>query len=125
MFTKIRSYSMAKFNVGDILVVKSREWQNINPLIFPLDQVTDIQNGQYFLSDYGTMDIEQAEKEYIRVADALWQHYILDSTTSRLVPYNGPMTIEKANDLFAPSKTNHTKLIVAYWEGFRLPKETN
>nr|DAV20014.1 MAG TPA: hypothetical protein [Caudoviricetes sp.] len=113
---------MPKFNIGELLIFKGKERQRID-LLTALEQVTDIQNGQYFLSDYGAIDIEQAEKEYIRVADALWQHYIIDSTTSRLVPYNGPMTIKKANDLFAPSKTNNKKLITAYWEGFRLPEE--
>lgn len=113
---------MAKFNIEDLLVFKAKECQDVNPLV-SFEQVTDLQNGQYFLSSYGAIDIAQAEKEYIRVTDALWQHYILDILTDKLTPYNGPMTIEKANNLFAPSKTNHTKLITAYWEGFRLPNE--
>lgn len=113
---------MAKFNIEDLLVFKAKECQDVNPLV-SFEQVTDLQNGQYFLSSYGAIDIAQAEKEYIRVADALWQHYILDTLTDKLTPYNGPMTIEKANNLFAPSQTNHTKLITAYWEGFRLPEE--
>ena len=113
---------MAKFDVGELLIFKGKERQRID-LLTALEKVTDIQNGQYFLSDYGAIDIEQAEREYVKVTDVLWQHYILDTTTNKLTPYNGPMTIDKANDLFAPSKTNHTRLIVAYWEGFRLPNE--
>lgn len=113
---------MAKFALNDILIHKFKERQTIDPLL-SLEQVVDIQQGQYILADYGTMDIEQAEKDYVRVIDVLWQHYILDTNTNKLTPYNGPMTIDKANDLFAPSKTNHTKLITAYWEGFRLPNE--
>ena len=113
---------MAKFNDGSVLVFKAKEGNYIDPLT-SFEQITDIQNGQYFLSDYGAIDIDQAEKEYIRIDKVLWQHYILDTNTNKLTPYNGPMTIDKANDLFAPSKTNHTRLIVAYWEGFRLPNE--
>ena len=113
---------MAKFNIGNVLVFKAKERSYIDPLV-SLEQVTDIQNGQYFLADYGAIDIDQAEKEYIRVDKVLWQHYILDTDTNKLTPYNGPMTMDKANDLFAPSKTNHTRLIIAYWEGFRLPEE--
>lgn len=111
---------MAKFDIGELLIFKGKERQRID-LLTALEQVTDIQNGQYFLSDYGAIDIDQAEKEYASVDEVLWQHYILD--TDKLTPFNGPMTIGKANDLFAPSKTNHTRLIVAYWEGFRLPNE--
>lgn len=113
---------MAKFDLNDILLHKFKERQVIDPLL-SLEQVTDLQNGQYFLADYGAIDIEQAEKEYVRVIDVLWQHYILDTLTNKLTPYNSPMTIEKARDLFAPSKTNHTMLLTAYWEGFRLPEE--
>lgn len=113
---------MAKFNDGSVLVFKAKEGNYIDPLT-SFEQITDIQNGQYFLSDYGAIDIDQAEKEYIRIDKVLWQHYILDTNTNKLTPYNGPMTIDKANDLFAPSKTNHTRLIIAYWEGFRLPEE--
>lgn len=113
---------MAKFNDGSVLVFKAKEGNYIDPLT-SFEQITDIQNGQYFLSDYGAIDIDQAEKEYIRIDKVLWQHYILDTDTNKLTPYNGPMTMDKANDLFAPSKTNHTRLIVAYWEGFRLPNE--
>lgn len=113
---------MAKFDLNDILIHKFREGQTIDPLL-SLEQVVDIQQGQYILADYGTMNIEQAEKDYVRVTDVLWQHYILDTETNKLIPYNVPMTIEEARDLFAPSKTNHTKLITAYWEGFTLPKE--
>lgn len=113
---------MAKFNIGSVLVFKAKERSYIDPLS-SFEQVTDIQNGQYFLSNYGAIDIAQAEKEYTRVDKVLWQHYILDTDTNKLTPYNGPMTMDKANDLFAPSKTNHTRLIVAYWEGFRLPNE--
>ena len=113
---------MAKVDIGELLIFKGKERQRID-LLTALEQVTDIQNGQYFLSDYGAIDIDQAEKEYIRIDKVLWQHYILDTNTNKLTPYNGPMTIDKANDLFAPSKTNHTRLIVAYWEGFRLPNE--
>lgn len=113
---------MAKFNDGSVLVFKAKEGNYIDPLT-SFEQITDIQNGQYFLSDYGAIDIDQAEKDYVRVTDVLWQHYILDDDTNKLTPYNDPMTIEEANDLFAPSKTNHTKLITAYWEGFRLPNE--
>lgn len=113
---------MAKFNDGSVLVFKAKEGNYIDPLT-SFEQITDIQNGQYFLSDYGAIDIDQAEKEYIRIDKVLWQHYILDTNTNKLTPYNDPMTTDKANDLFAPSKTNHTRLIVAYWEGFRLPNE--
>lgn len=113
---------MAKFNDGSVLVFKAKEGNYIDPLT-SFEQITDIQNGQYFLSGYGAIDIDQAEKEYIRIDKVLWQHYILDTNTNKLTPYNGPMTIDKASDLFAPSKTNHTRLIVAYWEGFRLPDE--
>lgn len=113
---------MAKFGLNDILLHKFRERQTIDPLL-SLGQVVDIQQGQYILADYGTMDIDQAEKDYARVTDVLWQHYILDTETNKLTPYNVPMTIEEARDLFAPSKTNHTQLITAYWEGFTLPKE--
>lgn len=110
---------MAKFNDGSVLVFKAKEGNYIDPLT-SFEQITDIQNGQYFLSNYGAIDIDQAEKEYIRIDK---EHYILDTNTNKLTPYNGPMTIDKANNLFAPSKTNHTRLIVAYWEGFRLPNE--
>lgn len=113
---------MAKFNDGSVLVFKAKEGNYIDPLT-SFEQITDIQNGQYFLSGYGAIDIDQAEKEYIRIDKVLWQHYILDTLTDKLTPYNSPMTIDKANDLFAPSKTNHTRLIVAYWKGFRLPNE--
>ena len=113
---------MAKFGLNDILLHKFKERQTIDPLL-SLEQVVDIQQGQYILADYGTMDIDQAEKDYVRVTDVLWQRYILDTETNKLTPYNVPMTIEEARDLFAPSKTNHTKLITAYWEGFTLPKE--
>lgn len=99
---------MAKFGLNDILLHKFREGQTIDPLL-SLEQVVDIQQGQYILADYGTMNIEQAEKDYVRVTDVLWQHYILDTETNKLTPYNVPMTIEEAKDLFAPSKTNHTK----------------
>ena len=113
---------MAKFGVGDTLVARTREKQYIDPLA-SIKQVTDVQNGQYFLTDYGAIDIDQADKEYVSVSEVLWQHYILDSDTNKLTPYNGPMTTVKAIDLYAPSKTNHTRLIVAYWEGFTLPEE--
>lgn len=113
---------MAKFGVGDTLVARTRERQYIDPLV-SIKQVTDVQNGQYFLTDYGAIDIDQADKEYVSVSEVLWQHYILDNDTNKLTPYNDPMTTEKAIDLYAPSKTNHTRLIAAYWEGFTLPKE--
>ena len=113
---------MAKFGLNDILLHKFRERQTIDPLL-SLEQVTDIQQGQYILADYGTMDIEQAEKDYVRVTDVLWQHYILDTETNKLVPFNGPMTIEEARDLYAPSKTISKILLTAYWEGFRIPIE--
>lgn len=113
---------MTKFGVGDTLVARTRERQYIDPLV-SIKQVTDVQNGQYFLTDYGAIDIDQADKEYVSVSEVLWQHYILDNDTNKLTPYNGPMTTEKAIDLYAPSKTNHTRLIAAYWEGFTLPKE--
>ena len=119
---RIRSYSMAKFSVGDILVAKTKERQRIDPLI-SLEQVTDVQNGQYFLTDYGAIDIEQAEKEYVSVNEVLWQHYILDTDTDKLTPFNGPMTIKEANELFKASKTNHTILLQAEWKGFWLPEE--
>lgn len=113
---------MAKFGLNDILLHKFKERQTIDPLL-SLDQVIDIQQGQYLLADYGTMDIEQAEKDYARVVDVLWQHYILDTETNKLTPYNGLMTIEDARNLFAPSKTTTKILLTAYWEGFNIPKE--
>ena len=113
---------MAKFGVGDILVAKTKERQRIDPLV-SLEQVTDVQNGQYFLTDYGAIDIEQAEKEYVSVNEVLWQHYILDTLTDKLTPFNDPMTIEKANELFRASQTNHTILLQAEWKGFWLPEE--
>ena len=113
---------MAKFDIGELLIFKGKERQRID-LLTALEQVTDIQNGQYFLSDYGTIDIKQAEREYVKVTDVLWQHYILDTTTNKLTPYNGPMTIEEARDLYAPSKTTDKILLTAYWEGFRIPIE--
>lgn len=113
---------MAKFGLNDILIHKFKERQAIDPLL-SLEQVVDIQQGQYILADYGTIDIEQAEKDYVRVTDVLWQHYILDTTTNKLTPYNGPMIIEEARDLYAPSKTTDKILLTAYWEGFRIPIE--
>lgn len=113
---------MAKFDIGELLIFKRKERQRID-LLTALEQVTDIQNGQYFLSDYGAIDIEQAEKEYVSVNEVLWQHYILDTLTDKLTPFNGPMTIEKANELFKASQTNHTILLQAEWKGFWLPEE--
>lgn len=113
---------MAKFGVGDTLVARTRERQTIDPLL-SLEQVVDIQQGQYILADYGAMDIDQAEKDYVRVTDVLWQHYILDTLTDKLTPFNDPMTIEKAKELFRASQTNHTILLQAEWKGFWLPKE--
>ena len=81
---------MAKFNIGSVLVFKAKEGNYIDPLT-SFEQITDIQNGQYFLSDYGAIDIDQAEKEYIRIDKVLWQHYILDTNTNKLTPYNGPL----------------------------------
>ena len=112
---------MAKFDIGELLIFKGKERQRID-LLTALEQVTDIQNGQYFLSDYGAIDIEQAEKEYVSVNEVLWQHYILDTLTDKLTPFNGPMTIEKANELFRASQTNHTILLQAEWKGFWLPE---
>lgn len=113
---------MAKFDIGELLIFKGKERQRID-LLTDLEQVTGIQNGQYFLSDYGAIDIEQAEKEYASVNEVLWQHYILDTLTNKLTPFNDLMTIEKANELFKASKTNHTILLQAEWEGFWLPEE--
>jgi len=113
---------MCKFSDGDLLIHRFRERQTIDPLIY-FEVVTGLQQGEYFLSDYGTIDIEQAEREYVKVTDVLWQHYILDTTTNKLTPYNSPMTIEEARDLYAPSKTTDKILLTAYWEGFRLPNE--
>lgn len=113
---------MAKFNGGSVLVFKAKEGNYIDPLT-SFEQITDIQNGQYFLSGYGAIDIDKAEKEYIRIDKVLWQHYILDTNTNKLTPYNGPMTIEEARDLYAPSKTTDKILLTAYWEGFRIPIE--
>ena len=113
---------MAKFDIGELLIFKGKERQRID-LLTALEQVTDIQNGQYFLSDYGAIDIDQAEKEYVSVNEVLWQHYILDTLTDKLTPFNGPMTIEKANELFRASQTNHTILLQAEWKGFWLPEE--
>lgn len=113
---------MRKFSDGDLLVHRFRERQTIDPLMY-FEVVTGLQQGEYFLSDYGTIDIKQAEREYVKVTDVLWQHYILDTTTNKLTPYNSPMTIEEARDLYAPSKTTDKILLTAYWEGFRIPIE--
>lgn len=113
---------MCKFSDGDLLIHRFRERQTIDPLMY-FEVVTGLQQGEYFLSDYGTIEIKQAEREYVKVTDVLWQHYILDTTTNKLTPYNGPMTIEEARDLYAPSKTTDKILLTAYWEGFRIPIE--
>jgi hypothetical protein len=113
---------MCKFSDGDLLIHRFRERQTIDPLMY-FEVVTGLQQGEYFLSDYGTIDIKQAEREYVKVTDVLWQHYILDTTTNKLTPYNSPMTIEEARDLYAPSKTTDKILLTAYWEGFRIPIE--
>lgn len=113
---------MAKFGVGDTLVARIREKQYIDPLV-SLEQVTDVQNGQYFLSDYGAIDIDQAEEKYIKVEDVLWKHYVLNTTTNTLEPLGFFLLPKDAKKIYHERQTNYSILVTAYWEGFTLPEE--
>lgn len=113
---------MAKFGVGDTLVAKTREKQYIDPLV-SFEQVIDVQNGQYFLTDYGAIDIDQAEEKYIKVEDVLWRHYVLNTTTSTLEPLGFFLLPKDAQKIYHERQTNYSILVTAYWEGFTLPKE--
>ena len=111
---------MAKFKDGDIIVAKFKEEQPLDPLL-SFDIVTDLQQGQYFLAYDGTVDVERAEEEFVRIEDVLWIHYILDTITNKLERFEKSMTIEQAKDLYAPKKSIDTFLLTAYWEGFKIP----
>lgn len=111
---------MAKFKDGDIIVAKFKEEQPLDPLL-SFDIVTDLQQGQYFLAYEWAIDVEKAEKEFVRVEDVLWIHYILDTMTNKLERFGKPMTIEQAKDLYAPKRSIDTFLLTAYWEGFKIP----
>lgn len=111
---------MAKFNIGDILVARFKECYPLDPLL-SFETVTDIQPGEYFLTTFGNIPMEQAEADYVRVEDVLWRHYILDTTINQLQTLGKPVTIEEARNLFTPRKSIDTFLITAYWEGFKIP----
>ena len=111
---------MYKFKTGDIIVAKFKEGQPLDPIL-SFDIVTDLQQGQYFLAYEGTIDVDRAEKEFVRVEDVLWIHYILDTMTNKLERFGKPMTIEQAKDLYAPKRSIDTFLLTAYWEGFKIP----
>ena len=113
---------MAKFGVGDTLVARAREKQYIDPLV-SLEQVTDVQNGQYFLTDYGAIDIDQAEEKYIKVEDVLWRHYVLNTTANTLEPLGFYLLPKDAQKIYHERQTNYSILVTAYWEGFTLPEE--
>ena len=103
----------------------------LNPTRFLVKKVYD---DEYVLEGSTITDREVIEDMFVSEKDVLWyfefydyaskwQHYILDTLTDKLTPFNDPMTIEKANELFKASQTNHTILLQAEWKGFWLPKE--
>ena len=76
---KPETTTTTKFKVGDVIVFMG----DVNTTDFNTYEIIEVKQGYYWFNDISPRPIEEIEKEFINVRDALWYFEIYDYITKK------------------------------------------
>lgn len=112
---RIRPNFTPKFKVGDVIVFIG----GVNTTDFNTYEIIEVKQGCYWFNDISARPIEEMEKEFINVRDALWYFEIYDYATKKYSMLPTRMTMNEMDEEFG---ANHDTLSwkPIYALGFKL-----